>query len=76
MEFQVRYSTLFLLLLSDRPLRVILHGKPPQEYPVNDGVPQGSTFGPILFLLYINCLSNDITCNVAIYAGDTTLYSI
>ena len=31
--------------------------------------------GPTLFLLYINDLANDITCDVAIYADDTSLYS-
>ena len=31
--------------------------------------------GPTLFLLYINGLPDDIICDVAIYADDTTLYS-
>ena len=57
--------------LSNRRLRVALDGKSSQEYPVNAGVPQGST----LFLLYINDLPDDVICNIAIYADDTTLYS-
>ena len=61
--------------LSNRWLRVILDGKSSQEYPVNDGVPQGSILGPTLFLLYINDLPDDIICNIAIYVDDTTLYS-
>ena len=55
-------------------LRVVLNGKSSQEYPVNDGVPQGSIIGPTLFLLYINDLP-DVICNIAIYADDITLYS-
>ena len=61
--------------LSNKRLRVVLDGKSSQEYPVNAGVPQGSIIGPKLFLLYINDLPDDVICNIAIYADDTTLYS-
>ena len=60
---------------SNRQLRVVLDGKSSQEYPVNTGVPQGSILGPTLFLLYINDLPDDVICDIAIYADDTTLYS-
>ena len=49
--------------------------KSSQEYPVDDGVPQSSIFGPTLFLPYINDFPDDLLCNIAIYADDTTLYS-
>ena len=54
---------------------MVLEGNSSQEYLVNTGGPQGSTLGPILFLLYINGLPDDVICNIAIYADDTTLYS-
>ena len=61
--------------LSNRRLSVVLDGKSSQEHPVNAGVPQGSIRDPTLFLLYINDLPDDVICDIAIYADDTTLYS-
>ena len=61
--------------LSNRQLWVVLDGKSSQEYPLNAGVPQGSILGPALLLLYINDIPDDVICNIAIYTGDTTLYS-
>ena len=61
--------------LSNSRLRVVLDEKSSQECPVHVGVPQGSILGPTFFLLYINDLPDDVICDIAIYADDTTLYS-
>ena len=49
--------------------------KSPKEYPVNAGLTQGSLLDSTLFPLYINDPPDDVTCNIALYADDTTLYS-
>ena len=61
--------------LSIRWLLVVLDEKSSQEYHVKTGVPQGPILGCTRFLLYINDLPDDVNCNIAIYADDTTLYS-
>ena len=50
---------------------MFLDGKCSQEY----WVPQGSIFGPTLFRQYTAEFPDDLICNNAIYADDTTLYS-
>ena len=61
--------------LSDRQLCVVLDGTFSQEYPVNVEIPWGYIVGSTLFLLYINDLPDDLICDIAIYAGNTTLCS-
>ena len=44
-----------------------------QRVNVSSGVTQGSILGPLLFLIYINDMSQAVTCNLFLYADDTCL---
>ena len=39
-------------------------------------VPQGLILAPVLLLIYINDLSEDLTRNVKLFADDSTLFTI
>ena len=64
-----------LSFLRNNRLRLDLDGKSLQEYSVNVAVPQSSILVPTQFLLQINDFADDRICNIAIYAGDSNLYS-
>ena len=62
--------------LSFRKQRVALNGQVSQWTSIEVGVPQGSILGPLLFLIYINDLYDDLSTNPKLFASDTFLFSI
>ena len=62
--------------LSFRKQRVVLNGKAYPWVSIEAGVPQGSILGPLLFLIYINDLSDDLSTTAKLFADDTSLFSI
>ena len=66
----------FTNYLNNRKQRVVLPGTSSSWKPIKAGVPQGSILGPLLFLIYINDIVEDVHCNIRLFADDTSLFII
>ena len=60
--------------LSGRSQKVVLDGQASEPVPVLSGVPEGSVLGPVLFLIFINNLPDNIRSSVRLFADDCVLY--
>ena len=62
--------------LSFREQRVVLNRQVSQWISIEAGVPQGAILGPLLFFIYINDVSDDLSTNAKLFADDTFLFSV
>ena len=60
--------------LKSQKQRVVLNGQHTSWSDVLADVPQGSILGPLLFLFYINDLSDGLQCSPKLFADDTSLF--
>ena len=56
--------------------RVVLDGQSSEWRKLYSGVPQGSALGPLLFLIYINDITDGLETMPFVYADDTTLFEV
>ena len=61
--------------LKNRYQRVVLNGTESNWKKIEAGVPQGSVLGPLLFLIYINDLTDNITSQMRLFADDSSLFT-
>ena len=43
---------------------------------INAGVPQCCVLGPLLFLIFINDIANEVTSFIRLFADDTSLFKV
>ena len=64
---------LFESYLSNRRQIVVVDGVKSAETNICAGVPQGSRLGPILFIIYINDIVENLKSKILIFADDCSL---
>ena len=60
--------------LTKRVQRVVVNGESSEEVPVKSGVPQGTVLGPLMFILYINDISENASSTVKLSVDDCLIY--
>ena len=60
--------------LINRSQKVVINNSKSTPSPVISGIPQGSVLGPILFIIYINDLPDQIKAYTKIFADDTKIF--
>ena len=60
--------------LQNRKQIVVVDGQKSDTLDIKAGVPQGSRLGPLLFLIYMNDITEEIESDILIFADDTSLF--
>ncbi len=62
--------------LDGRRQRVVINGVKSDWNDINASVPQGSILGPLLFLIYVNDLVDELITTPYLFADDTSLFTV
>ena len=62
--------------LTNRHQRVVVRGSPSSWTSVLSGVPQGTVLGPVLFIIYINDITRNLTSQCKLFADDMKVYKV
>ena len=62
--------------LTERSQTVVTNGACSTPTKVKSGVPQGTVLGPLMFLLYINDIGDQIDGHMGLFADDSALYGV
>ena len=73
---QSNFLDLLKNYLSNRKQRVVINGITSSWKHVRSGVPQGSVLGPLLFLIFINDLPDNLVYNPKLFADNVSLNAV
>ena len=59
--------------MTDRHQKVVLNGVSSNLQYLTSGVPWGSTLGPLLFLIYVNDITENMECTMNLFADDSSI---
>ena len=60
--------------LSSRTQQVVINGESSEYKDVTSGIPQGSVLGPLLFVIFINDLLDQVKSDMYLFADDTKVF--
>ena len=75
MEYQAIFLSFIKHYLQNRHQRVVLNETKSDWKKIYAGVPQGPVLGPLLFLVYINDLIDNISSQMRLFADDSPLFT-
>jgi hypothetical protein len=74
-DFNAIPKQYFTTYLSNRKQIVVVYGQKSDTLDVKAGVPQGTRLWPLLFLIYMIDITDDIESDILIFADDTSLFA-
>ena len=74
MDIPPRYIKYVRQFLSGRKTKVQINGVNSNEFYLNEGLPQGSSMSPLLFIIYINYRDEGIEAGISLFADDTAAW--
>ena len=71
MRFSESVIDWYKTYLEDRYFVINVAGSTSEKASLNCGVPQGSILGPLIFLMYVNNMTQVVKCDLYLYADDS-----
>ena len=63
-------------MVNNKRTTVLVDGEKLRSVKVKSGVPQGTVVDPLMFLLYINDIGENIGSSVRLFADDSLIYMV